>query len=121
MEDRVYGWPCQGHGNALDGAILRTRSPAPVAILQARPGGSLLHAQCPAQHIAIPQADKGRVIKVMVINLFLCLTLFSTYASRDPTRETNVFQVSVSGDDAFISLSHYFFVYAHLISQVHSR
>ena len=30
----------------------------------------------------------GRVIKVMMINLFLCLTLFSTYASRGPTRET---------------------------------
>ena len=27
----------------------------------------------------------GRVIKVMMINLFLCLTLFSTYASRGPT------------------------------------
>ena len=34
----------------------------------------------------------GRVIKVMMINLFLCLTLFSTYASRGPTRETSVFQ-----------------------------
>ena len=31
-------------------AILRTRSPAPVAILQARPGGSLLHAQQAPSH-----------------------------------------------------------------------
>ena len=37
-------------------------------------------------------AGEGRVIKVMMINLFLCLTLFSTYASRGPTRETSVFQ-----------------------------
>ena len=49
-------------GNAPDGAILRTRSPAPVAILQARPGGSLLHAQGPAR----PQATEDEALRAAV-------------------------------------------------------
>ena len=63
----------------------------------------------------------GRVIKVMMVNLLLCLTLFSTYASRGPTVRPAFSRKWWWCIYLSLSLFSCFLVYAHLISQVYPR